>query len=232
MKKLLSVLFSIVLIFMLVACSEKNQGENKEVETQTQNIEIKEKTPKDKLADFIVENGVYDEEDGIYSIVEKMDMDSADDHSSYFFLRCDKNKEIELSYYLESKSPYDLSIDPDDYEENISVFTIELKNNTPAIPVSYLNSDKTPYVNSFLTGNTLFIEATGEIYPEQISIENSKIYNIDFSYDSSISISNSKIKSQVDSLFPSGISATLAALNLFLATRTDISIGDLGFVNW
>lgn len=215
MRKLLSVLFSIVLIFMLVACSEKNQGENKEVvETQTQNVEIKEKTPKDTLSKFVLENGSYDEETDHYVYIKNAS--SVEDTTTYFGIFYNQtNDEVLFSFY----KAYD-----DQENSLIDTLSISLEfektQNSPAMEVSLLGSFEAYQIYAF-----------GEIYPEQVSMENLEIHNISYYLNDDIPLTDPELTSHINSLFDLELKKLILYLYATLEEIPDITIQELGFTN-
>lgn len=235
MKKLLSVFLAILMFFMLVSCSKKGKIEEQKVskaEDQNKAVNaIKEKTHLDKLCDFIAKNGVYEEEDGNYTYIEKIWEDEED--VAYLSLEHDVDNNVTVEFYRKYESPYEISVDSDDRVEHLIFTTLELSQNNSSIPVSFFESEKTPYVNSYFTGDSLYLKATGEIYPEQVYPDNAKVRNIDFSYDCTISSYDySDAKTSVEKSFSPHVEFLISTLDYILKEYTDISIKDLGFTKW
>lgn len=239
MKKTILVL---LLCFCLFVCACQSKVTNS-LTTDSESEQVKEveeiqvKTPKDKLCDFIIENGEYNEEGSYIYAMElpiSTEADNVKSNTDNVALICDESMEVTITWYSKQEVFYDLTLDPNDCEEQIVMTTLDFTENSSTMSVHFWKTNETPYVNSYLTGNSLKIAASGNIYPEQISSDDDvKINNIEFSYDSTLSgYSRSKVKSQVDSLFPSSVDVLLAALDLVLTSYSDISMNDLGFTNW
>ena len=234
MKKLLSVLFSIVLIFMLVSCSEKSKNERDKVgEAETQSEEAKtakEETPKDVIAEsekkepkngkdilkeFLLQHGGYVEDIDGYRIVK--DVTDEDNETAYFLIMYGLNDDtirFVLSNFLELESGESVSL--------VTVAELGTNQNNSIITVSQCFVDE---------NDELY--ALGVIHPEQVSMENLEIFNIDYILNDYPLQSNPEIEQQIYTQFEIGVKKLLAYLYAtLLIDIPNITMQDLGFTNF
>lgn len=228
MKKFFYVLLTILIIFTLVSCSEKSKSENDETnkaektkvenhKAEDTNIEdVKTETPKDKLCKFVLENGGYDEETDQYVYIKNAS--SVEDATAYFGIFYNQtNGEVLFSFYKSNDHEENLI---DNFDTLLTSLEFGQAQNGSAMEVSLLGSSETYEISAF-----------GEIYPEQVSMENLEIHNIDYYLNDDISLTDPELTSHIDSLLDLELKKLILYLYATLEEIPDITIQDLGFTN-